>query len=322
MPFQQLVNTQPAPAVAGDFAGHNPRATVLAGPGGLVAGPGGLTVGRFCWITSSPADADGAPSVASNTGSGPIAGIVHRDQQALITTYLAESGMVVPQGFECVVHNAGDFWIKNEGSTQALPGQFAYASFANGAASFAAANQAGSASITASMAAATNSWSGFVNGNVLTVTGTGVTGFLAPGTTVTGTSAVGNIASGTTVVAQLSGSVAGGLGTYSLSIPEQICGTSGSTTTFTGTYGVLNVTAVASGTILVGGSVTGTAIPTGTVVTGLISGTGNTGTYFTNNNTVVGSTALTVGSNVQTRWIAMSAGNPGELVKISTTPLG
>ena len=41
MPFQQQVNIMPAPAVAGDFASANPRASVLNGPGDPVAGPNG-----------------------------------------------------------------------------------------------------------------------------------------------------------------------------------------------------------------------------------------------------------------------------------------
>ena len=36
--FQASVGTQPAPAVAGDFADHNPRVSAMAGPGGFVAG--------------------------------------------------------------------------------------------------------------------------------------------------------------------------------------------------------------------------------------------------------------------------------------------
>jgi hypothetical protein len=35
--FQTVVNTQPAPAVEGDFCNTNPRFSVDAGPGGLQA---------------------------------------------------------------------------------------------------------------------------------------------------------------------------------------------------------------------------------------------------------------------------------------------
>jgi len=40
--FQRQVYPQPAAGVEGDFCDHNPRATVDAGPGGLVAGANGL----------------------------------------------------------------------------------------------------------------------------------------------------------------------------------------------------------------------------------------------------------------------------------------
>src|SRR5581483_1789356 len=100
MPFQKSVNTQPAAAVVGDFASANPRSSVLAGPGGLIAGPNGLIVGRFAWLSFSGVDANDAPAVANNNGAGVVAGFVHREQQALITTYLAESGLAIPAGFQ------------------------------------------------------------------------------------------------------------------------------------------------------------------------------------------------------------------------------
>src|SRR6185437_5384091 len=127
MPFQSTVNTQPAPAVAGDFASTNPRWSVVAGPNALVAAAAGLTIGRFAWW-------DATQTYASNAGTGPITGFVHRDQQGLITTYLAESGMVIPGGFPVTLMSGGAYWVKNEGTTEALVGQTAYAAYANGAA--------------------------------------------------------------------------------------------------------------------------------------------------------------------------------------------
>ena len=83
MDFQNQVNTVPAPAVEGDFADHNPRASVIAGPGGLVAGSNGVVIGRFAWMTT-PIDIDGTPTVVNNTGSGAPDGFVHRAQQAAV----------------------------------------------------------------------------------------------------------------------------------------------------------------------------------------------------------------------------------------------
>ncbi|KVS50690.1 hypothetical protein WK39_27915 [Burkholderia cepacia] len=138
MGFQQHVYYQPAPAVEGDFASANPRASVLAGPGSLVAGPAGVTVGRFAWATST-----GQPDVTSgetdfynlvsNTGVGPPTGFVHREQQALITTWLAEASMLVPAGLPVTLHQAGDFWVRNAGAGPSAAGQKAFANLTDGA---------------------------------------------------------------------------------------------------------------------------------------------------------------------------------------------
>lgn len=324
MPFQTLVNTQPAPAVAGDFAGHDRSSarSVLAGPGGLVAGPGGVTVGRFAWATPSPADPDGAPSIVASTGTGPVTGFVHREQQALITAFLGEASMVIPQGFPVTLMRGGDFWIKNEGTTQAVPGQFAYAALANGAASFfASGTGVATASVTGSIAAVSMTITGYISNNILTVTGTSGSGPIVAGAVLSGTSGLGNVATGTQIVSQLSGSI-GGVGTYAVSIPEQTVGAAGSGATITATYGILTVSAVTSGVVTVGGSVGGTGVVAGQTVTQLGTGTGGTGTYYVSQTQTQSSTAYTIGNNVATKWIAMSAGLPGELVKISEEALG
>ena len=47
MSFQKAVKPYQAPAVAGDFAAHNPNASMLAGEGALVSGTDGVTeIGR------------------------------------------------------------------------------------------------------------------------------------------------------------------------------------------------------------------------------------------------------------------------------------
>jgi len=124
--FQKDVNLTPALAVAGDFASANPRASVLAGENGLVAGTGGVTVGRFAWV-----DADGITVLSSDAAAAP-SGFVHREQQALITTYLAESGNVIPEGFAVTLHNEGDFWALLTGPNAAVVGDAINAVLANG----------------------------------------------------------------------------------------------------------------------------------------------------------------------------------------------
>lgn len=125
MPFQQQVNLTPALAVAGDFASSNPRATVLAGEGTLVAGVGGVTVGLFAWVAADGTVLNSAASVAPS-------GFVHREQQALITTYLAEASNVIPEGLPVTLHNEGDFWAVLTGPNAAVVGSAINAVLADG----------------------------------------------------------------------------------------------------------------------------------------------------------------------------------------------
>ncbi len=134
MPFQTSVNLTQAPAVAGDFASANPRHSVLSVPGGFVAGAAGLTIGLFAWADSATG------TVLLNSGTGAPTGFVHRDLQALITTYLAEYGMTIPAGFGVgELFNGGDFWVKDAGASAVTIGMKAFANNTNGTISFAAA---------------------------------------------------------------------------------------------------------------------------------------------------------------------------------------
>jgi hypothetical protein len=231
--FQSQVYYSPAPATEGDFCDTNPRYTVDAGPFGLIAGPAGVRIGYFAWISYRGIDADNAPIEVNSFGSGPVAGFVHREQQGLITTYLANAGMTVPGGFPVTVFAGGGFWAVNNGAAQALPGMKAYADFATGKVTFAATASPTSASFTAGIAPGTFSVTGSINGNILTVTAVG-SGAVVAGALISGT----GVASGTRVVSQVSGT-AGGIGTYAVSIPNQIV----ASTTISGTYGTLTVSA-------------------------------------------------------------------------------
>jgi hypothetical protein len=102
MTFQTSIKAQQAPAVEGDFASANPRASVLAGEGAFVAGAAGATVGRFGW-----ADASG---LVTNVGAGVPSGFIHREMNALMS--------------------AGDFWAKS--LTVATVGQKVFASNTDG----------------------------------------------------------------------------------------------------------------------------------------------------------------------------------------------
>lgn len=310
--FPNQVNVQPSPAVAGDFCDTNPRSTVDAGPGGLVAGPAGVTIGRFAWFLNTQFDINDTPQQVANTGSGAPAGFVHRAQQGLITAYLQASGMLIPAGFPVTLFSSGGFWAKNDGTTEALLGQYAYANFADGRVSFAAAGSPNTGTVTGSIGPQTVSFSGSISGNVLTAGA--VVGTIVPGAILTGGS---GMVVNTQVVSQLTGTP-GGAGTYTVNIPEQTVNTAA----LTGTYGLLTVASVGSGTLGVGDSITGSGVTAGTAITGLGTGTGGVGTYYVSPSQTVGSTSITFNLNWQTKFVAMSGGQPGELVKISSHILG
>ena len=322
--FQTQAYNQPSMAIAGDFCSQNPYFTFDAGPGGLVAGsPNGVTIGRFAWVYP-PDDADGTGAIVQNNGSGPVSGFVLRPgQPGLITQYLADASMVIQQGYEMTLANGGDFWCVNDGTTQALPqspGQAAmkaYANLATGKVTFALTGAPTNAatSTASSIAAASSTFTGSISGNVLTVT-TAPTTTLQLGATLSGT-AGGTIPTTTQIVSQLSGSV-GGIGTYLLNTAEG----NYSSATITAVWGILTVGGSVTGTFVVGATLSGTGVAANTNITALGTGTGGSGTYYVNNNAVVSSSTINVVGNVETKWVAMSSGLPGELVKISSHPLG
>lgn len=311
--FQRQVNVQPAPAVEGDFCDSNPRSSVIAGPGGLVVGAVGVTIGRFAWWQNAPVDTDGTPIIVNNFGSGPPTGFVHREQQGLITIYLAQSGLLLQPGFGLTLMASGGYWVKNNGATEALLGQKTYANLGTGKASFAATGSpATGGSATGSIAASTGSFTGSIADNVLTITAVG-SGVVVPGGALSGT----GVATGTKVVSQITGTV-GGVGTYYVTPGEQTV----TSTTISETYGTFTAASGLTGTFSVGGVLSGTGVDAGTTITALGTGTGGLGTYIVSSNTVVSSTAISETGTVETKYICMSQGLPGELVKISSQPLG
>ena len=266
MGFQTQVNLTPAPAVAGDFASANPRTVALAGPGGLVAGAAGVTVGKFAWI-----DDDGVTVQSFGTATKAPSGFVHREQQALIQTYLAESGMNIPKGFPVVLHNGGDFWAKLVGSNAATIGAAIYAEYSTGDVTAVAA--AGGATATGSMgstntAALGSTSTGTASGTALTLSS--LTGVVSIGDTVSGT----GVPAGTTIVSQTSGTT-GAAGVY---VTSQATTASAATIT---TFGRTVVVSATTGLISVGETLSGgTGFPVGATVATQVSGTtGGAGTY-------------------------------------------
>lgn len=299
MPFQNLVNLTPPPAVSGDFASANPRASVLAGPNGLVAGPNGVTVGQFAWVA-----ADGITVDSFGVGNVAPTGFVHRDQQALITQYLAEASNVIPPGFPVTLMDAGDFWdLLQGGSGPVAPGSALYARLSDGALFSSLPTGASSTASSGATFTATGTGSSLVV--------TAVTGLISIGDSLAGT----GVPAGTTILAQVSGT-AGGAGTYT---------TSGATTAAAGTVtsfgNVLDVTAVGSGVLAVGDAISGTGIPAGATIASFVSGAlGGVGIYTMNipATAYAASTTVTVVAGILTKFVAKSVAAVGQLVKMST----
>lgn len=299
MPFQKTVNQYNPPAVAGDFASANPRATVFAGEGAFIAGPNGVTVGRFAWVA-----ADGRTVNNFASGNGKPTGFVHREQQALITQYLAEASNVIPAGFPVTLHSEGDFFATIMGSTASTFNAAVYASFTDGSISIgsAPAGQSATGSIGATFTA---------TGASANLTVSAVTGLISIGDTISGT----GVPAGTTILSQTSGTT-GGAGVYV---------TSNNTTASAGTvtsFGVvLDVTAVSSGLLNPGDAISGTGVPANATIASQVSGAiGGVGIYTLNvpATAYAASTALTGVGGVQTSFNAKSANAVGELAVIST----
>lgn len=311
--YQQQVYNQPAQGIAGDRASQNPIASYDAGPGGLVAGPGGVTVGRFAWVVS-PTDPNGTGQIANSFGSGNVSGLCYNDTQALNTQFLSDGSMVIPEGLPLALMIQGDWWVVNDGATEALVGMKAYADFATGKVSFAASGspQTAATATGSTIAAETFSVTASINNDIMTVTAVG-SGTVVNGAPISGT----GIPSGVSVAQQLTGTP-GGIGTYLL---NQSLQKSVASETVTGSYGLFTVGTVTVGTsFAVGQSLATTSgVAAGSVLTQLLSGTGDAGSTFAVNLTqTVGSNSISSVGNVETKWQAASSAVPGGIVKITS----
>lgn len=318
MGFQTRVNAQPAPAVAGDFAGTNPRMSVTAPPNGYKAAPdypvtfGGplteaLVVGRFAWFNYATDDSvvDGqlpAGGLASNYFQpNSVLGFVHREDQTVITKFLAEQRMGVQQGFPVTGVVQGDVWADFLNSTPATAGQVVYADPVTGQASAGTAGQSVVITgATGAIAAATG---------IMTIAGA-PSGTVAVGQVVVGA----GIPAGTFITALISST--GGTGTVQLNqapagnisaetitlygkqqtrwkLAQPVQGAASFTGQFLGSPGtyfagtasfatnVMTVTAenVGSSGIRVGDVVVAAGVTAGTTVTSFGTGSGGLGTY-------------------------------------------
>lgn len=178
------------------------------------------------------------------------------------------------------------------------------------------AGSTGTYTVSISQTAASTTITG--SGGWLTVTSM-TSGKLWVGQTLSGGSNA--FTAGTTILA--GGTGTGGAGTYPVSIAQTLA----STATATASGGVFTATTLTSGALAAGdtlksasGSATILAFGTGGT-TGV--GVGGGTTYALSNASEAGDTSgFTVQSGCETKWYAMSQGAPGELVAISTVPLG
>ena len=202
--FQKSVNLTQAPAIAGDFASANPRASTLAPVGGFVAGDDGITVGNFAWV-----DTDSITLL--NSGDIDVApiGFVHREQQALIQNYLSERSNNVPKGFPVTLSNEGDFYATLTGNVAGTNGANVYANYNDGSV-----NLSNTSSCTAYIGATATATSGATctvttNTSSDTVTITVLTGYISIGDTFS------NSVTHAIITDQLTGTP-GGAGVYTL----------------------------------------------------------------------------------------------------------
>ncbi len=300
MGFASIVNVQGAPAVAGDFCDANTgiQTTVDFGPGGALAGSAGVKVGSFVW-------ADSTNTVVNNTGTGPVTGFIHRDQLAIITTYLADNTLTMYPGSAQTVFNGGGFWAKQNGSSAVTIGMPCYASYADGSTIFASSvptsGSATSATVAKIVSASTGaaipatapSFTASISGTTMTVTAVAAGTVVGAGQVLSGgNSTTGIIDTNTTVVAYVSGTN-GGAGVYTVNISQNIL-----STTVTATGGCMTLTgANTTGVFAIGNTLavasSGT-LTAGTYITKLISATaGGAGTYLLS---APAATAVTAGT--------------------------
>lgn len=198
--FQRTVNTNPAPAVEGDFASANPRRSMLAGEGALIAGALGVIVGRFGFARNDNGEVSNAhPGVACRVG------FVTRNQPVVITGWLAANSMTLTPGLEITLHDGGDFWGRF--AAGAAIGQKVFARYLDGTLVAAAAG--------ATVAGA--SFTGVIAVTTGVLTASSVTGTIAAGQPISGS----GVPAGTIVTGQLTGTP-GGAGTYSTNITTAV----------------------------------------------------------------------------------------------------
>ncbi len=256
--FQNVVNLAQAPGTVGDFASTNPFSTVLTNQGALVAPAGGLAVGNFFWVGPNG-------QTSQSYVSGWQIAFLGRNEQALITQFLGQYTLNVPQGFMVTGFTGGDFWAYF--ANGATAGGTVYADETTGSPQTSATNTVtGEVGFTGDASFATVSGVGQMT--LTTVT----SGIVTPGDLIVAT----GVTTGTSVVALVSGTANTVGAVYSMSATP----TTESAEAVTTQSDVLNVTAVLTGGLSVGDAITGTGVTAGTTIAQILTGSGGIGTYL------------------------------------------
>lgn len=291
--FQTQINSQPAPAEAGDFAGINPRASLLNGGAGQYVAPStGLVVGRFAWANPDTS------AVSQTFVSGYQLGFLHRENNAVITAFLGEAVYLVNQGLPAALFDQGDFWALFDAG--ATPGQRVWADPSTGKPIAGGATAPALDGFTAVLG---SSGSIAITTNVATISA--VVGWIDAGSTVTSAS-LGTAVLGT----RLTGS-AGGAGTFTLVHGDFTI------EAYTATNDHMTVSAVSSGVLSPGDEV-GSPATAGTQIVSQVSGSaGGIGVYTISIAQYHASTTFSDVA-VATPWFVDSVAANGEIAKIST----
>ena len=319
--FQSHVNLYPAPGSPGQRASMNPVATVAAGPGGLVAGTNGCYAGRFAWNSYATAGGPGVANYYSPTAPAKPDGFVANEMQGLITTWLAESSLLIPEGLPVTEYYMGDFWAVSNYS-EAVIGNKVFANLFSGevlpaatgafpvnvagvAAAFTATITPSSYTMTVSAVASGT----LAVGQLVTATGLPPKTYiesLGTGTGSTGTYYLSQAPVATITAGSFTAAVPGGVGGGTMTASATISGAS------------MNITGVTSGVVAAGMYASGTGVPSGTYVSALNTSTGGTGLITLSaavTATISGGTIL-FSPWIETDWYVKSAGNVGDLIKI------
>lgn len=147
MPFQTEVNRYLAPGVKGGWASANPHASLLQSNNGdlgetaspiavWMVGAAGVIVGQFAFadtVTGEVTSSSPGGALMTGTTAGTVrVGFVQRDQFALITPYMAGTGVTLFEGQPVTLLAEGDVWAEFAGG--AAMGSFVFANYGTGAA--------------------------------------------------------------------------------------------------------------------------------------------------------------------------------------------